>query len=359
MIGVVIVSYNSSDVIFDCLESLLAADDSPARIVIVDNASPDRTADQIKLWALKGERPQAGHDAGRSAPALTFPLDFVDVAPDGAMGSCRIALVRAASNGGYAAGVNLGLAMLKQLSDISLFWILNPDTTVPTGAATAYMEAASMEGDGLLGCRIAFCEPPHAIQSDGGVVNAWTGACTNLNRGTMPHEATAVANRAIDFISGANLMVPKRVLEAVGPMTEDYFLYYEEVDWARRARMLGFKVAMVPGATVFHHGGTVIGSGTLKRSPSPLSVYFNSRNRMRFVRRWMPLRLPFAYVFGLAKVIQMLVRGDRDAAWAGLLGVHGCAPPSKVRCQIAPESWGTAFGRPGHAAPVSSPVVPH
>ncbi len=349
MIGVAIVSYNSSDVIFDCLESLLAARDAPSRIVIVDNASPDGTADLIADWARTGRRPSAG-ERPASAAVLGFPLDFADVPAGGDIGASGIALVRAPVNGGYAAGVNQALTTLARLADISLFWILNPDTVVPSGVADAYIAAAA-KTDGMMGCRIAFCEPPHAIQSDGGVVDPWTGVCTNLNRGTASRTEVVPAQRDLDFISGANLVVPRRLLEALGPMSEDYFLYYEEVDWARRAKSLGFPLIMVQGVTVLHHGGTALGSGTLSRQQSPLSAYFNSRNRMRFIRRWTPSRLPSAYLFGLAKSAQLLARGEAGAAWASLLGIHGFAPPSAVRDRITPDARHLAFGAPGAQTP--------
>jgi GT2 family glycosyltransferase len=51
VIGVVIVVYNSADVILDCLESLFSQEGLDLRVVVVDNASPDDSVDRIRAWA--------------------------------------------------------------------------------------------------------------------------------------------------------------------------------------------------------------------------------------------------------------------------------------------------------------------
>ena len=340
MIGVVIVSYNSADVIIDCLESLLVAEDAPARIVVVDNASPEGTAEIIMRWARTGARHLA---EGPAASKLGFPLPIADVPAGAGIGDARLAVIRSSVNRGYAGGVNIGLKALAASPDVELFWVLNPDTVVPSGVASAYIAAFEDGFDGMMGCRVAFSEAPHAVQSDGGIVNAWTGVCANLNRGRGLEEAASVQDMRLSFISGSNLVVNRRLLDRVGPMVESYFLYYEEVDWAFRARRHGFDIKMIPGVLVWHHGGTSIGSATLRQRQSPLAAYFNARNRMRFVRSWCPSRLGSAYLFGLAKSAQLALRGEREAAWANLAGLHGWPPPASVRDRITPEARALAF----------------
>lgn len=341
MIGVVIVCYKSADVIFECLSSLVSAEDAPECIVIVDNASPDGTADTIAEWARTSlpDPSRAFIDILPSVPT--------DPAAAALSGSRRLVLIRSAINGGYAAGVNIGLSFLKAIDEISLFWVLNPDTTVPSGVSNAY-RAAAAGGAELMGCRIVFVEPPHLIQSDGGTVSRVCGVCSNINRG-QPSTVSQPPSDRLDFISGANLVVTRRVLVEVGPMCEDYFLYYEEVDWVWQARRRGFSLTLIADVVVHHHGGTVIGSGTLNRRQSPVSAFFNSRNRLRFVRRWMPVSLPAAFAFNMAKAVQLAINGQRDAAWAMVCATCGMHPPPQVSAVIAPEARARAFGRPQSA----------
>ncbi len=103
-------------------------------------------------------------------------------------------------------------------------------------------------------------------------------------------------------------MVASRLfIEQAGLMVEDYFLYYEEVDWAFRRGDLPLR--LVPDAVVYHHGGTVIGSGSLSRRATPFANYFNYRNRARFARRHMPLALPLLLAKAVLKAGQLLMMG--------------------------------------------------
>src|SRR3546814_6721455 len=61
-----------------------------------------------------------------------------------------------------------------------------------------------------------------------------------------------------DFVCGAALAVSRKFVETIGPMDEDYFLYFEEIDWAMRARPR-FKTGFAAGATIYHKEGGKIG----------------------------------------------------------------------------------------------------
>lgn len=111
-------------------------------------------------------------------------------------------------------------------------------------------------------------------------------------------------------------------------MCEDYFLYYEEADWALRAGT-HFKLAYAPGSVVFHKVGRSIGTSSDPRRKSALCDYYSIRNRLMFTRRHYPEALLTIY---LTIVIAMLVRlclGRMDQAhmiWKLLLG-HDVPPP--------------------------------
>jgi len=139
-------------------------------------------------------------------------------------------------------------------------------------------------------------------------------------------------------------MVASRLfIEQAGLMVEDYFLYYEEVDWSFRRGDLPLR--LVPDAVVYHHGGTVIGSGSLSRRATPFANYFNYRNRARFARRHMPLTLPLLLAKAVLKAGQLLMMGAGDEARAVLSGSFDLAPPSDVAGRIGdPAAHRIAFG---------------
>ena len=133
-------------------------------------------------------------------------------------------------------------------------------------------------------------------------------------------------------------------IEKAGLMEEDYFLYYEEVDWAFCRKDL--PILLAPDALVYHHGGTSIGTGSVVRLASPFANYFNFRNRIRFARRHLQWRLPIVYLGALAIGVQLFLKGGTSEAWALVCGVFNLRPPRDVSKRISDKSARKlAFGR--------------
>lgn len=330
--GVVIVTYNSDDVIVACLDSLLASDHPALHIVVCDNASTDGTVAAVRDWARNHEIDLTDLPAN-SGPAIN-------------PGSGRNAtLLRNSVNSGFAAGVNLGLNTLLPRAGISHFWVLNPDSVVRSDTASAFAAGAIAAGRfSLMGGRTLYLDPPGVIQSDGGRIDHWTGICRNVNRGRRADACSPPDPETLDFISGANLIASREFIERVGLMAEDYFLYYEEVDWAMRRGDL--PLAFCPEAITFHHGGTSIGTGSVLRRPTGFANYFNQRNRMRFVRRFLPaLSWPVAYLASLARILKLVGFGAWSEIAGALRGLHGLPPPRAVQARLSPEAAALAFKR--------------
>ncbi|MCX8509587.1 MAG: glycosyltransferase family 2 protein, partial [Rhodobacteraceae bacterium] len=308
-IGVIIVTFNAADVITDCLDSLLTQEGGAPRIIIVDNGSTDQTLSLVRDWSARA-LPQAGGFQETDRPE--------GMASRGA----QVTLLRGGLNRGFAGGVNLGLRACAACPDLGHFWILNPDSRADPHACRAILAAAARNPNyGLLGGRVCYAEPPHRIQFDGGTVNLWTGVTSNINLGLTTAEARFPSPEVLDFVTGASLVAARRFYEEVGPMREDYFLYYEEVDWAMRRGAL--PLILAEDFLVFHHAGTAIGSPTLERMASAFSFWFKYRSRMKFIRRFRPVALPLVMAYASAKAVQLLLRGARAQAEALLRATYG------------------------------------
>jgi GT2 family glycosyltransferase len=344
-LGVVLVTFNSTDVILDCLESLLAAQGVALSIVVVDNGSTDGTPALLRDWAA-GRHPYA------PPPALPFPLtpapkpltlqaEVPATVPDGH----TVTLIDTGLNAGFAAGVNRGLAALAALPWLDRFWMLNPDSAVPPGTAHAFAtHPAPPGGFALMGGRMLYLDQPDVIQIDGGTLNRRTGVTGNLNL-FASHAVTPPPDPArIDFVMGGSMVASRAFYEAAGPMPEEYFLYYEEVEWALGRGAL--PILYCPGGIVYHYAGTSIGSPTIGRPASPFSLYFKHRGRIRFLRRNFPHSLFFGQAFSLAKAAQLLLKGYPANAWALLAGAADLPPPAAVRDRLSPAAAALAFGKP-------------
>ena len=126
-------------------------------------------------------------------------------------------------------------------------------------------------------------------------------------------------------------------------MTEDYFLYNEEVDWAFRRGDLPLR--LVSDVVVYHYGGTTIASGSTSGRASAFANYFNYRNSIRFLRRFHPVAVPVGVAHAFAKAIQMTPFGAHDEARAVFAGAFALAPPAAIRDRIAPgPARALAFG---------------
>ncbi|MEX0351339.1 MAG: glycosyltransferase family 2 protein [Paracoccaceae bacterium] len=344
-LGVVVVTFNAADVILENLESLMAgAGEVALDVVVVDNGSTDGTCETIRNWAAGTQAFTTPDDMPFSLSPCPKPVQIAD--EDSACPGCTaaapaITLIESGQNVGFAAGVNRGLAHLAAKSASDRFWILNPDAAAAPGAALAFATAEPGPFS-LMGGRVIYTHDPDTIQIDGGTVNRKTGITGNVHLG-QSHAATPSADPAqMDFITGASMVASRAFYEAVGPMPEEYFLYYEEVDWAfRRPDDLPF--AYCEGGLVYHRAGTAIGSPTLERIAAPFSQYFKHRGRMRFVRRHLPGALLGAWAYSIAKAGQYLLKGHRAEAIALLRGAAGAAPPSNVRDRLAPEARAIAF----------------
>lgn len=350
-IGVVIVSYNSRREILDCVESVLSAGYSRLRIVICDNASPDDTPTLIRDWAAGHhvDRPRKIHPI--SWPAFDherFAFEEVGVEAvrsNAAPGWSSVQLICSRINLGFARGVNLAVSLLKADPKVDLFWILNPDCIVPPGTPAIFARTHLREPEvGMIGSRVLFADRPDTIQADGGgQVDPWTGNARSVNELAAHSQTQRPMSERFDYIVGSNVVVTRSFLDVAGPMPEEYFLFYEEVDWAARRSTL--KLGYADGGIVYHHGGTATGSWAPDRRPSDFTYFFMFRNRMRFVRRYMPLALPYAYGHALLRVLGILiVRRARPEAYAALRGMHGLPPPAAVGARIDATAHRLAFG---------------
>lgn len=326
-VGVVVVTYNAGEIILDCLESLLASKGVDLRVVVVDNASGDDTIKIIENWA---EDPTGWvqPDSGHFTAASHDPVTLVSGIPDG--GNSEIALIRSSVNKGFAGGVNIGLRLLQADPEIEYFWVLNPDCTTENLTASRMVDYAGEVGSfSIMTGRIFYKTPALMIQSDGGYINFLTGICTPYNLGKTGRDIPAPADADLDYISGSHMFVSRLFLDRTGLMPEEYFLYYEEIDWCCRRGDLPMLIC--PGAVVHHDGGHSLGSARLDRGPSQVASYFMGRSRMKFIRRHKPLGLPLAFAYSLAKVIKFLLKGQTEPALAMLRGISGMEPPRAVK----------------------------
>jgi GT2 family glycosyltransferase len=253
-------------------------------------------------------------------------------------------VIPAGINGGFAAGVNIGLQHIFADPTVERVWILNPDSVVPAGTPAAFARHGP-EPFSLLGGRVLYYDKPDVIQSDGGTLSRWTGVTGNFNLFRQSMGTAMPKAEDLAFICGASMVASRAFWELAGPIPEDYFLYYEEVDWALRRGSLPLAVAA--DAIIYHRAGSSIGSATMERSASSFSIYFKSRSRIKFIRRWFPGAQMTTLLYSLAKMAQLVRRGEGQAAKAIWDGTRGSLPQAPVLDRLSAETVRLVFRRNG------------
>ena len=238
LVSVVTVNYNQSAATCDMLESLYASGYPNLETLVVDNASPSDTPEVIK------ER---------------FP---------------QVIFIQSNKNLGFAGGNNLAIRQARG----DFIYLLNNDTIVPENHILLLLNALTDDPEtGVVSPKIKLYSDPDVI----------------LFAGFTPMSSITVRNKTIGFAEkdcgqydqrkqsayahGAAMMLKREVIEKAGWMNEQYFLYYEEIDWSTRIKKAGYSIKYIHDTFVLHKESLSTGKD------SPLKSYYMNRNRCLFI----------------------------------------------------------------------------
>ena len=334
-LGIVLVNWNRWIDTVECIESILRST-IPVRIIVVDNGSTDESLDRIAAWAdgTQAAEPVSPAMARFSQPPCPKPVPFERMGPDDfarpdAVARQVLTLVDAGDNLGFAGGNNIGLRLLMADRGLNWFWLLNNDTVIePTAAEALVRRMATTHNIGMCGTIVRYYHQPDTVQAlNGHRFNIWTGQSQGIgNRQPIskPFDPKKVIDQT-DFVVGASLAASRKFLEAIGPMEDRYFLYFEEIDWA--ARNDGrFAISFAHGATVFHKEGGSIGSSSKPGARSENSDYWLTRSRLAFIRRNRVWLLPWHWLVTLSLIARRVLRRQPRKAIAITRALFGIAP---------------------------------
>lgn len=320
---VVLLNWNGWKDTIACLGSLLDSRAEDYRIVVCDNGSRDGSIAEIREWV---ERVVPG-GLEVVCKGHTFAVEDIAALPP-------VILVDNQQNLGFAGGCNTGIAVALQDPECEYVWLLNNDTEVDAlalGAVVQYMDDDK---------RIGICGSTLIYHHDRAMVQAYGGSRYSCLLGRSKHLGafsdsrtlpTAAQVREIEanttYVVGAAMMIRRALIDRIGPLFEGYFLYYEELDFARRARAHG-RLGYCRDSIVYHKEGASI--GTHASGGSPLSLYYLSRNRIYFTWRFFPVFLPTVYCYGIWELVKMLLKRRLPQAIAMLRGMLFLRPPLRA-----------------------------
>lgn len=326
-VSIVILNYNNWEDTLDCVESLLRLDYGSFSIIVCDNASSDQSLDQIKSWARKKcdnfssihqtkktERLSAETTSKyllpRSIPSENLFPEYLRFIP--------LTILENVENFGFAGGVNEGIRVALDDSELSYVWILNNDTIVDNKALKHLVIKGESERDiGLCGSTLLYWHEKSLVQALGGFeYNKYLGASRQL--GHLSHwdsERTSSnfeqdIERIMDGVQGASVFVRRSFLETIGLMSEEYFLFFEEQDWAVRGQKK-FSLGYASQSIVYHKEGRTTHANTYSQNEKDYFIEFCLiRSRFMFTKKFYAHLFPIVYLSQIALVFKRLLQGN-------------------------------------------------
>ncbi|OGB89974.1 hypothetical protein A2625_00200 [candidate division WOR-1 bacterium RIFCSPHIGHO2_01_FULL_53_15] len=279
---IIVLNWNGWRDTIECLESVLKLSYQNFSVVIVDNGSTDGSAAKIKEWIAKQGRQDT--------------LVFIETG----------------KNLGYAGGNNAGLRYALDRGDLEYAWVLNNDTVVdPDALAQLVKRIEEKPGAGFCGSLVLYYNDRGRVSAvGGGFYDKWLGQAVHPGA-AKPHEPDKIEKyigfeSKINYIEGASTLVSRGFLHDIGLMSEDYFLFFEEIDWATRARGK-YSLAIAPKSLVYHKGGASVKSNRI-------FDHYNTRNRILFTRKYYPYALPTVLLSVLGYCLDRAIHGEWENA---------------------------------------------
>lgn len=278
-VSVVIVNYNGLIHNEDCINSILKSSYKNIEVIIVDNNSTDESIKKIREIFKE-----------------------------------KVKIIINHNNSGFAGGTNIGIKYaIKNGAEYIL--LLNNDTIIDSKMIEIMVKSSNKKS--VISPKIYYFSNKDIIWSAGGEIK-WNKGYT-IQYGMNDIDIGQFNQRkAISFATGCCMLIPKEIINKVGLLPEDYFLYFEDTEYCVKIKKLGYQIIYEPKAFMYHKVSATTGG-----EDNINYVYYFSRNRLFFNKR---NNLNKVYIFYLLfswtrKNIFWIIKGRRDLTKAMIEGI--------------------------------------
>ena len=274
-VAIILVNWNGLEFTKACLQSLSKLDYPNFHILVVDNGSDEKEGEKL---------------------AALFPT---------------IEVIENGQNLGFAGGNNVGIrhALAQGFSHVLL---LNNDTVVePDSLGQLVSTAQKYPEAGVIQPMILFMHNPREIWSAGGKwIPELSRAITLGDR--EPLAEYRVKRPELDWATGCAMLVSREAISKAGLLNEQYFVYFEDVEWSLRIRKAGFKIRLEEKSKIYHEAGASSKKKQSEGTLSPRVFYFHVRNQLFLIRS-----------LGQFRVLGMSYHVGRFVLWMGYFLARG------------------------------------
>ena len=277
-VSIIIINYNGADDTLECLDSLSKIDYPDYEIILVDNASSDASFTLNEV-----------HKNFPAVKILAFPRNF-----------------------GFAGGNNAGI---KDALDGGARYalLLNNDTTVASDFLSQMVKAAKSDRNiGIVGAKIYYFAEKNRIWYNGSIFS-WINGGRHIQDDAIDENPGDKEIRNTEYVTGCALLIKKEVVEKIGLLCEDFFMYYEDIEWSLRARGAGYKTVVAPAAHIWHKV-----SRSASKMGAPVIHYYNIRNTLILTKAHAPAPIKaLVYLWSayhcVKQIAKLIMFRDRDS----------------------------------------------
>jgi GT2 family glycosyltransferase len=257
MLSIILINHNAKDFTADCIQSIYDKTTVPFEIILVDNNSSDDSPSYIKE---------------------KFP---------------QVRLIENKSNRGFATANNQGI----KISKGKLLILLNNDTVLKNNALDKMFEYMDKNPEiGILACKLFDADGKtvqHNCRAFPSPVGTMFGRASLFTK-LMPNNPISKRNlllnwdyssvKEADWVSGAALMVKREAIEQIGLLDENFYMYWEDTDFCKRAKDAGWQICFFPEAQIIHFTGK--GGGKRNFLLSSNTIYQMHKSAYYYFRKY-------------------------------------------------------------------------
>ena len=247
-LAIILVNWNQYELTRSCILSILNCFYKNLKIILVDNNSNDKSVHKLKS-----------------------EFDTVD-------------FIQNKSNIGFTGANNIGINMAKDLG-FEYIMLLNNDTEVKSNFIEPLLKRLERESDlGAIQPLILNYYKRNIVWNFGGRFNRFFGNPITLNKNKSKHNL--IESKYTDWITGCCFVFRSSLIDKLGVLDNDYFVYYEDADFSLKIKKFGYKLGLEINSEIYHHEGD---SWKIKNSKSqtqsPFVHYLRFRNHLLFLKK--------------------------------------------------------------------------
>lgn len=255
-VAIILVNYNGKDYLEDCINSINKIKYENYEIIVVDNKSTDNSVEYLRNLGYK------------------------------------ITIIEAEKNGGFSYGNNIGIKYAIE-NNFEYFLLLNNDTLVKEDFLSEMMKSFKNNTNvGAVGAKIMYYPNVDRIWFGGGDIN-WKRFKVIHNHIKELDVGQCEKEKEISFMTGCALLISKKTIENIGFLSEDYFMYCEDLDYSLKLSDKKFKIIFNPKAIIYHKVSLSSGG-----EDSPFTLYWKTKNTLKVMKKYKNRTSIFNYNIG-------------------------------------------------------------